>query len=61
MSRKSPQRAAKTKWLTVKPTVAKGKPPVDAATDERGVVFAPRELVQIAPEHVALNTCEYIY
>ncbi len=61
VSRQSPPRASKTKWLTVKATNDKGKPHVDAATNERGVVFAPRELVQIAPEHLALNTCEYIY
>ena len=69
-SRQNPKAAAtadirKAKWTTAKAAIAKEKasatPAIDATTDERGIVYAPRQLVQIAPENLALNKCDYIY
>ena len=57
--------AQKSKWTTAKGAIAKGKtsatPALDATTDERGIVFAAQKLVNIAPEHQALNSCKYTY
>ena len=51
---------AKATLTTAKGAVAKGgnRPAMDATIDERGRVYAPRELVQIAPEHQALAKCK---
>ena len=44
---------------TAKAAAAKIKPAIDGTTDYRGRVYAPRQLVQIAPEHQALSKCNF--
>ncbi len=56
--------ADKAQWGSAKASIVKGKqtvPAVHANTNERDVVYAEPELVQISLEQTALNKCKLNY